>query len=483
MMGTFTLAQSKNSVSIFIYPNGDLAGCIDFTPVGDSDNYKCIDEIKNIPDGDTTHVSWNDVNSGIDMYELPNDTDFTGTINYVQVFARAKAHQFSQDPSGVFKILCSPNSLCGTIFKSDNRNLGTSYQTYTSVWTLNPSTATDWTLNDIRNLSIGIEASSPTRGGVTGYDTYLPNATGSYNQNAWSKYTFPPDSGSGSVDNWQYVLNMGTSIQSTNLSYDWLDTYNILNHKTESVNSYTKVTVFAYAGKGGSPYPGCSLKIACKSGAGIYYGDTETDLPEIGFCYPGVICYGSPKWYSKEWATNPAGGAWNEAAIDNLQIGVRLTGSTGDSPATYCFKVYAKVEYLLDVNPEIRTTQCFAKVNYTPPSDSCTLNKPEKISVDHSENIKMLNFWDGTRDVYGLNRSGKSMILTGSEYQSDTCDKSCPCEHIACVRAMGKDGSTIAISGLRSLFNGSYKIRSFGWKHMSERPEHYEWILELEDTN
>ena len=477
MMGTFTLAQSKNNVSIFIYPNGDLAGCIDFTPVGDSDNYKCIDEIKNIPDGDTTHVSWNDVNSGIDMYELPNDTDFTGTINYVQVFARAKAHQFSQDPSGVFKILCSPNSLCGTIFKSDNRNLGTSYQTYTSVWTLNPSTATDWTLNDIRNLSIGIEASSPTRSGVIGEDTYIGNAAGSANENNYWSSTFPPQSGAGTPNNFHYVKALTVNgINCTSLHSRWLDLYNIPNHKTEPINNYAKVTVWAYCGNSANyanPLdPKNTIQLACKSGGTIYYG-TETEVSE------------SNTWYSKEWTINPAGGSWNDASIDNLEIGIRLyrrdNGANSTSPE--CMLLHAKVEYSLDINPEIRTTQCFAKINYTPPSDSCTLNKPEKISVNHSENIKMLNFWDGTRDVYGLNRSGKSMILTGSEYQSDTCDKLCPCEHIACVRAMGKDGSTIAISGLRSLFNGSYKIRSFGWKHMSECPEHYEWILELEDMN
>jgi len=48
------------------------------------------------------------------------------------------------------------------------------------------------------------------------------------------------------------------------------------------------------------------------------------------------------------------------------------------------------------------------------------------------------------------------------------------------MKEMGKDGSKITISGLRSLFNGEFKIRSFGWKHISKKPELYEWILELE---
>ncbi|GAG19686.1 unnamed protein product, partial [marine sediment metagenome] len=45
------------------------------------------------------------------------------------------------------------------------------------------------------------------------------------------------------------------------------------------------------------------------------------------------------------------------------------------------------------------------------------------------------------------------------------------------------DGADITISGLsNSLWNGVYKIRSFGWKKVSDNPLCYDWILDLEDT-
>jgi len=460
MMGTFTLAQSKNSVSIFIYPNGDLAGCIDFTPVGDSDNYKCIDEAKNIPDGDTTHVMWNNASTGIDMYSLPNDTDFTGTINYVQVFARAKSYPINQSPSGIFKIICSPNSDCGTLFKSNNIDLITGYRSHTKIWTKNPLTTIDWTLNDIRNLSIGIETSSPTLIDKELIQRLNPNSDGDINNwghiGCWAlHYKNVADPGT-NCNIWDITPSernelfnfQGTEITGTTGTIDYIKVFALI---TRSHWTYTRNARFTHKD----------------------YGTTEN--ADWFLLLPG-----SPYLVNHTWTTQATGAAWTWAALDQVQFGMDLSDS-GIEISMY--EYYIAVYYHTNINPEIRTTQCFAKVNYTPPSDSCTLNKPEKISVDHSENIKMLNFWDGTRDVYGLNRSGKSMILTGSEYQSDTCDKSCPCEHIACVRAMGKDGSTIEISELRSLFNGSYKIRSFGWKHISEKPEVYEWILELEDTN
>lgn len=59
--------------------------------------------------------------------------------------------------------------------------------------------------------------------------------------------------------------------------------------------------------------------------------------------------YGVDVWhtYSKEWATNPAGGDWTWADIDALQIGINLYGSAGAGcPMTsYCTQVYIEIDY------------------------------------------------------------------------------------------------------------------------------------------
>jgi hypothetical protein len=118
------------------------------------------------------------------------------------------------------------------------------------------------------------------------------------------------------------------------------------------------------------------------------------------------------------------------------------------------------------------------KVNYTPDASTCSLSRPEEISTNHSRNIKMLNFWNGTREVYDVNRSGKSMVLTGGEVYAGSCDT------ILCIRNMGRDGNIVTISELAlTYFNGDYRITSFGWRKISEKPERYKWILELESAS
>ena len=59
----------------------------------------------------------------------------------------------------------------------------------------------------------------------------------------------------------------------------------------------------------------------------------------------------------------------------------------------------------------------------------------------------------------------------------------CPCTKIQRIREMGRSNAPVTISGLNPCyFNGDYRITSFGWNKISEKPEHYKFILELEDT-
>lgn len=151
---------------------------------------------------------------------------------------------------------------------------------------------------------------------------------------------------------------------------------------------------------------------------------------------------------------------WEFTDIANLEIGIGML--CGDSTVT------------------IRCTQLYATVNFTN-TDYCYLNKPTTISTDHQRNIKMFNFWDGSREVYDLNRSGKTMVLEGTEFVSSSCTN--PCQRIICTRNMGRAGNPITVSGLNpNYFNGEYRIRRFGWKRISEKPDVFDWIMELEDN-
>lgn len=463
-MGIFTITQEPGSINLYVYPNNDLSGCTELTPNGDSPNYKCIDELWYVPDADATYVSWDNTAPGIDLYSLPSDTTLSGTINYIQIYARAKSHLFAQSINGVFKILCSPNSTCTEIFKSADNNLTTSYKTYNYVLVTNPSTATEWTINDIQNLSIGIEVSSPLVNDAQLQVVRTLSANGYLTE--WN--TLGCHYG---YTNYQcirndcptcYLTSVDTAIDSYELAGD-VDTGVI-----DSVTIFYRARQGWYSPKGGLAFTQSFFRL------------NNTNYYEISF---PVIRGTATELYAYSELKNPDTNAeWDWSDFNDMEVGFRY--DSHDEGTVYFTSMYVVVDYHKTFHPEIHTTQCYLKVNYTPTPDICTLNKPEEISVDHSRNVKMLNFWDGTREVYDLSRSGKSMVLTGKEYQSSTCAKTCPCEHITCMRSMGKEGSTITLSGLSfNLFNGDYKIRSFGWKHVSEKPEVYEWILELEEES
>ena len=146
--------------------------------------------------------------------------------------------------------------------------------------------------------------------------------------------------------------------------------------------------------------------------------------------------------------------AWTWDEIDALQCGVQIytTGS---------------------IHP---VTQVYAVVYYTVPSvTDCTLTAPEEVSDDHSQNVKMLNLWNGERIVFGLSRSKWGLVLTGREWYDGACEK------IMCVQDLGLDGLPITIGGLNNInWDGDWRIISFGWKIINECPEHIEWMLELE---
>ncbi len=177
--------------------------------------------------------------------------------------------------------------------------------------------------------------------------------------------------------------------------------------------------------------------------------------------------------------TDPdTGVAWLEAGINAVIAGVEVFPEVDTNCANKKHRIiqmYLQVNHTKAVNPEIRVTQQNLVVGYTPTPSTCYLNKPDEISTNHARNVKMFNFWNGEREVYDLNRSGKSMVLTGSEQYGGSCDK------IICVRNMARNGAIVTVSELNpNYFNGDYRITSFGWNKISEKPEHYKWILDLE---
>jgi len=465
-MGTFTISQVQPGQEVYLYPSED--GCVtDMQTSSGPTHYLLVDELKGAPDEDATYVYSDATSIVTDLYATAESvvSSLSGTINYIQVYARAKSHLYPQDVSGIYKILILMNpSECtdGNMYKSGDFDLTAgSYSNFNYVWSTNPSTSTAWQWADIENLEIGIQCSSPTLTNYLVSSTFRPNAVGDKTQlTAWSN-----DDGWAAI-NWETVDDINPdgnkSCVLRSKPYDGgslaTDLYNIPNHTTES-GTIQKIAVFYVTN--------CQSGTDGEAGASIKIGGTE---------YHETVHDVSYEWttYSYEWTTNPnTSVAWTWSDIDTLQIGVRLVNLEG---WIQCTQVYMVVYYYADYNPEIRTTQCYAKINYDS-EVTCTLNKPQEVSVDHNRNVKMLNFWSGNRAVYDTGRNKKTMVITGMQYGTNSCTE------MKCIEGIAKFGGEITTNGLGGVFDDTFRIISFGWKKITDTPLTFEWILELEYSN
>lgn len=456
-MGTFTLTQQQVGKNFYIYPNGDLSACTEFTAVGDIPNYACVDEDKLTPDDESTYVWWDGIAAGLDLYETQDHTTEAGVINYIQVYARAKSHELTQDINGTYKIICSPDSTCSHVYKSDNINLTTGYSTYSKVWTVNPHDSNTWEWADIDALCIGAECKSPA--------VFCPSLSLVLRPTGDSAVNLVPY---GEADNYKCVYeaiaNEDTDYVASENGVYVRDDYDLQN--TTETGTISSIAIFARVRATGyiqKALYGIGVKIGATEdfGPGGYYDSNRQDWHT----------------FSKEWVVNPdTGVAWTWANINALVVLLRMRGYTAATDAL-CTQYYVIVYYDKTVSPEIHTTQCYAKINYSTEKE-CSLQIPNWVGLNHDRNIKMLNFWNGTREVYDLNRSGKSTVFTGSEMNSGACNR------IICTRDLARNGAIVTITGLSlGYYNGSYRIRSFGWNKISEKPEHYKWVLDLEQAD
>jgi len=461
-MGTFTITQSQPNKNVWLYPTGN--GCVvDLSPSA-GNNWECVDELKDANDDDGSYVYSNATSLVTDLYLTAESvvSNLSGTINYVQVYARAKSHLYPQSSNGLYKILLLlDTSECtdGGMFKSNDKDLATGYQTFNYVWNTNPSTATDWEWADIEDLQIGLQCTSPTLTNYPAYTTFRPNGVGDKEECILNNPSNPL------VSNYE-VVDEETPYLKTNKDtiYNWdgdgggaakRDLYHIPNHTTE-VGTITGVTIYYVTL--GEVNTNAEAQAVIKTG-GSEYGEGLHDISNI--------------WttYSHTWNVNPSTGtAWSWAQIDALQIGVELKNTTG---WIHCTQVYAVVNYYLEISPEIRTTQVYCRINYDS-QVTCTLNKPQEVSVDHDRNIKMLNFWSGNRVVYDIGRSKKTMVLTGTQYGPSACTA------VTCVKEIAKFGNEVTTNGIGGDFDDTFRIISFGWKYISLKPMICDWILELE---
>lgn len=482
-MGSFSISQTRNNTNLYLWVNGTkcTGNITDFEFIGspgcqigcdcrvrDLDGYYnsscyCVPyEDPNNPNDDTYLTAKKDGNELI-LFDLEDHTTETGDINYIEVIVRAKSEELLDTDDEVY-IITSPNADCSDYDSSSNLELTTSFKNYSKIYKTNPETSTYWTWNDIDNLTVGMRTKLG-KFSKTLEATFRPSSAGDLTE--LKNYPARP--------NWHCVdehnpdyFNSFVYKQHPSVAESKRDLYNIDNStQSGTINS---ITVFAL----------CRNSNNCCGDTCTAYG--KSIIKTGGTIYESSLVYlNQVEWtlISKTWDINPNTSiAWTWGDIDNLQIGVELYSSNPvpyDTCPCVCTQVYMIVNYTQDLyQSKVNVSQEYIKVNYNE-DVACSLTKPEEISMSHSKNIKMLNFWNGQREVYSLSRSNKTLVFRGHEYSSDACDK------IDCVRSMGIDGSDITLSGLNMyIFNKTFKIKSFGWRAERENPKYYEWILEME---
>lgn len=442
--------MGDNSVQLQIYPTSPAT------------HFDKVDETYLSANDDTDYVfaSTGSVPAILDMYNFTNHTSETGTINYIQVVTRARAHPCPQALAGEYrhKIICNS----GTSLSSNFAPLPTPYQPYSSFWTVRPADGLAWTWADIDALVVGVQCQSPLV--VYTIDTrFTPDAAGTANQN---NHILNGVQNPGDATNYTFVDeeiadDLYTYIQNTNYS-GWRDSYNIPAHDplhTGTINNVRMQGVFS-GGQGNGGRFWFSLRIG-----GVYYDSGYFDTS-----------WGHWDLFEYQWLLNPAtAAAWSWAVIDALEIGCKL-GDVSTNWWLNCTQLYLVVNHTESVTPEIRTTQCYVKVNYIPDPISVTLLAPSEVKFSNTRRTERFIFPDGTYCIGDYGRAGKKMTMAGSE-TINAILKMRQCQ------AMLLNPSPVSISGLLDVNQDTqWRLSDFDFEY-DISGDHYVWNAEFTAYN
>jgi hypothetical protein len=434
--GFFCIYQEPIAKNLFLYPNGNFLNSM--VSVGGS-GYACVDEARDVPDNDDTYVYTASTSNVSDIYTL-QDSTVGGTINYVQAYANAKSHLYSQHSTGIYKIFLD---LAGVHSLSNDFDLTTDYGLYNKIFFSTPS-AGAWTWASVNNLRLGILANSPVISAVPANAIFRPNAAG-------DRTELTP---SGAATNWECVAaSDGKYTYIT--SFGGYDYYNVPNHTTETgpINSVTLFADSKYTG-GSTPILKLNVKL---------YG-TEYLGPEI-------VPTGAYATYSRVLSSSPSDAStWNWGNIDNIQIG------------TYNYfyvrveQIWMLVNYDLQTSPQIRTTQAYIKVNYTSAASCYFLRQPETYTLSHDRNITKFNTWS-EHIVRDDGRNSKNLTLNGCEYESQATYR------LRLVRTAVEEGLDCTFYGLfDGNLNTDWHIKSFNYDRDAQNPNLWNWSMSCEEA-
>jgi FlaG/FlaF family flagellin (archaellin) len=156
--------------TLVLTPNGPV--CTSLKPVGDSPNYKCVDET--IADNDATYLYRDSTSYSDEKFTLTDHGTANGNIVSVQIFMVCEKAGSGSQNSYAKTII----RLNGAITYGSETTLTGSYQQYSSTpYTTMPGTSSAWTWQNIDNLEAGISLKS---GQTSGSSTSIARCTQVY---------------------------------------------------------------------------------------------------------------------------------------------------------------------------------------------------------------------------------------------------------------------------------------------------------------
>lgn len=118
-------------------------------------NYACVDETPANEDTDYVYYSQGPTQvTKTDLYNIPNHTTETGTINFIEIFTRTR---WAPHSSNTYMWHRQALKIGGTEYQAALKSATSYYYNRSAQWATNPFTSAAWTWTDIDNLQIGLD--------------------------------------------------------------------------------------------------------------------------------------------------------------------------------------------------------------------------------------------------------------------------------------------------------------------------------------
>jgi len=188
--------------------------------------------------------------------------------------------------------------------------------------------------------------------------------------------------------------------------------------------------------------------------------------------------YDGGTWHTKsyKWISQPStGGAWTWPAVRGLQVGCSVKCLDSYAAVT---QVYVVVDYNPNVfSPEIRTSQMYAVVCYTPSETTFYLNKPLDYSISNSRELLKIDTWH-KRIVRDQKRRNKTLTMNGQEYDTGSSTATSRLNQVNEIKELGK---YVTLSGFDDeKVDTTWLITNFRYDQNNDNPLLWDWTLTLE---